>query len=75
MCLSSERSATSRLSRTFSFFHLPQPAEFVHAQMRVFLFPGVGGLFSNPELPADIPNRRPTLGLPNGIHDVFFGES
>ncbi len=55
-------------------FQLAQPAEFAHAQVRVFLFPGVEGLFGDPELPTDISNRGPTLGLPNGIHDLLFRE-
>ena len=32
-------------------FHLPQPTQFAQAQVRVFLLPGIEGLFSDPELP------------------------
>ena len=60
---------------TVLFFHLLQPAEFAHAQMRVLLFPGVEGGLADAELPAEVANRGPTLGLPDGIDDLLFGES
>ena len=56
-------------------FHLAQPAEFAHAQMRILLFPGVERGRTDPELSAEIADRGPTLGLPDGIDDLLFGES
>ena len=55
-------------------FHLPPPTQFAHTEVCVLLFSGVEGLLGNVELPTDIPNGSVTLGLPNGIHDLFFGE-
>jgi hypothetical protein len=57
------------------FFCLPQLAEFAHAQMRVLLFLDVEGRVTDTELSAEIADRGPTLGLPDGINDLFFGES
>jgi len=42
-------------------FHLPQPAEFAHAQVRVFLFPGVEGGLADAELPTEVTNRLNSL--------------
>ena len=56
-------------------FHLAQPTEFAHAEVRVLLFPGVEGLLGNAQLPTDIANRGATLGLSDGIHDLLFGKS
>lgn len=39
-----------------------------------FFFYVEGGL-TGPELPAEIANRGPTLRLPEGIDNLFFGES
>jgi hypothetical protein len=47
--------------------HLAQPAELSRAQMRILLFPGVGGRFAAAELPAEITNRGTTLSLPDGL--------
>ena len=43
--------------------------------MSILLFPGVEGGLADPELPAEVANRGPTLGLPDGIYDLLFGES
>lgn len=42
--------------------------------MCVLLFPGVEGLLGDAELPTNIPDGGATLGLPEGIHDLFFGK-
>jgi hypothetical protein len=55
-------------------FHLPQSTQFAHAEVGVLLFPGVEGLLSDAELPTDIPDGGATLGLPDGIDDLLFGE-
>ena len=55
-------------------FQLPKSTEFTHAEVGILLFPCVEGLLGDAELPTDIPNRGATLGLPNGIHDLLFGE-
>ncbi len=55
--------------------YLPQPAEFAHAQMGVFLFPDVEGGVADTELPAQITDRGATLGLSDGIDDLLFGKS
>ena len=57
------------------FFHLAQPAEFAHAQMRVFLFPGLECGLTDAQLPREIADRSSTLGLPDGIDNLLFGES
>ncbi len=57
------------------FFYLPQPAEFTHAQVREFLLPRIEGSVTDAELPAEIADRGTTLGLPDGIDDLLFGES
>ena len=56
-------------------FHLPQPAEFAHAQMRIRLLPRIEGGVTDAELPAEIADRGTTLGLPDGLDDLLFGES
>lgn len=58
------------------FFHQAHPAELAHAQMRVLLALSVeeAGL-ADAELPAEVSNRGPTLGLPDSIDDLLFGES
>ena len=55
-------------------FQLPQSAEFTHAEKGIRLFARVGGLFGSPELPTDLPDRSPALGLPHGIDDLLFRE-
>ncbi len=55
------------------FFHLPQPTQFAHTEVCILLFPGVEGLLGDAELPTDIPDGGATLGLPESIHDLFFG--
>ena len=57
------------------FLHLPEPPQFAHAQMGVFSLPGIEGGVTDPELPAEVANRGPTLGLLDGIGDLLFGES
>ena len=54
---------------------LPQPAQFAHAQVRVLLFPDVEGGLADAELPADIAERGPALGLADGVGDLLLGES
>ena len=43
--------------------------------MSVLLFPGVEGRVADAELPTEVADRGPTLGLSNGIDDLLFGES
>ena len=43
--------------------------------MRVLLFPGVEGGFADAELPIEVANRGPNLGLPDSMDDLLFGES
>lgn len=57
---------------TILLFHRPQLAEFAHAQMRVLLFPGVEGGLADAELPTEVTNRGPTLGLPDSIADLLL---
>ena len=57
MCLSSERSATSRFNRLFSSSTWRKPTQFAHAQMRILLFPGVKGRVTDAELPAEVADR------------------
>ncbi len=56
-------------------FHLPQSAEFAHAQMPILLLPGIEGGLADTQLLAEITNRGATLSLSDGIHDLLFGES
>ena len=44
--------------------------EFAHAQMCVLLFPGVEGGLTDTQLPTEVANRGPSLGLPDGIDDL-----
>jgi hypothetical protein len=57
------------------FFHLPQPSLFTPAEVGVLLFPGLEDSLADAELPAEVAYRSPTLGLPDGIEDLIFGES
>ena len=57
------------------FFHLPEPAQFAHAQVRVLLFPGVEGGVTDAELPAEVADGGASFGLADGIDDLLFGES
>ena len=47
-------------------FHLPQPTQFAHAQVRVLLLPGIEGLLSDPELPAQVTDGGAAVGLAEG---------
>jgi hypothetical protein len=73
MCLSSERSATSRFSRALSSSSAAQP-QFTHAQVRVLLLPDVERGFADAELAADVRGWRPAFDLAEGIGDLLFGE-
>lgn len=55
--------------------HPPQPAEFAHAQICIFIFPGVESPLADTELPAEVADRGASLRLPDGIDDLRFGES
>jgi hypothetical protein len=55
-------------------FQLSEPAELAHAQMRIFLLPGVEGLLGDAILPAQIANWGAGLGLAEGIDDLLFRE-
>ena len=56
-------------------FHLPQPPEFAHAQMRIFLFPGAESGSADLRLSAEVADWGPTLCLPDGIDDLLFEKS
>src|SRR5215467_1570567 len=53
---------------------LPQAAELAHAQVRVLLLPGVEGGLTDPQLPADVPDRGAALGLAQGVGHLLLGE-
>ena len=55
-------------------FHLPEPTQSAHTEVRVLLFPGVEGGFTDAQLPTEVADRSATLGLPDGIDDLLFGE-
>jgi len=61
--------------RAAFFFPLPQPAKFAHAQMRVRLVPGGDDGLADGELPAEVANRSPPVGLPDGRDALLFGDS
>src|SRR5215467_4329582 len=46
---------------------LPQAAELAHAQVRVLLLPGIEGGLTDPQLPADVPDRGTALGPAQGV--------
>ncbi len=56
------------------FFHLPEPAQFAHAQMGVLPFPRIEGGVTHPELPAEITDRGAAFGLTDRVNDLFLGE-
>src|SRR5215470_16553365 len=53
---------------------LPQAAELAHAQVRVLLLPAVEGGLTDPQLPADVPDRGTALGLAQSVGHLLFGE-
>ncbi len=57
------------------FFHLPEPPQLAHAEVRVLLLPGVEGRVTHPELPAEVADRGAAFGLADGIDDLLFRES
>ena len=49
--------------------NLPQ---FAQPQLAVLLLPDVERRLRNPELPANIPDRRPTIRLPQRVRDLLL---
>ena len=56
------------------FFELAESSDFIDAQVRMLLLPGVERRLADAQRPADIANRRPSLGLAQGIGHLFLGE-
>jgi hypothetical protein len=54
------------------FLQLPQPAQFTRPEVGILLLPRAKCLFSNAQLPTDIPDRGIALGLAEGIDDLFL---
>ena len=54
---------------------LPEPTQLAHAQMGVFLFLGVEGGITDPELPAQVADGSAGFGLADRVHDLLFRES
>lgn len=48
---------------TVFLFHLPEPAQFAHAQMGGLLLPGVEGGVTHPELLAEVADRGAGIDL------------
>jgi hypothetical protein len=57
------------------FFSLPQAAEFAHAEGRGRRLPGVEGGVTPPQLPTEIADQGPTLGLPDRRDNLLFRKS
>ena len=53
---------------------LPEAAELAHAQVRVLLLPRVEPRLADPQLPAEVPDPRARLDLPQRIGDLLLGE-
>jgi hypothetical protein len=56
------------------FFHLSQPPEFAHAQMRILLFSGVEGEFTDADLSPEIANRG-SLSVCRMAYTICFSEN
>jgi hypothetical protein len=56
------------------FFHLPQAAQFTHAQMRVLLLPGVKGRVTHPELSAKVADWGAAFRLSDRVDNLFLRE-
>ena len=57
------------------FLQLPEPPQLAHAQVGVFLLPGVEGGITDPELSAEVADGGPAFGLTDGLDDLLLRES
>ncbi len=57
------------------FFHLAQPPQFAHPEVRVLLVPRVKGGVRPPQLPAEITDLGARLRLTQRVDDLLFGKS
>ena len=71
MCLSSDRSATSRLSRAILVLERPQLRELADAHVRVFLLPDVERGFAHAQLTADVGRRGAAFDLAEGVRALL----